>query len=223
MCEILLMKYFWLWLISLACIYHSSFGEMALVLLLIMTSVMVLVMVRVFWWLWRSRKLSSWSWCYSIWWWSWLVTWDICALCSACFNALALGLRPLHLESYLTARSGHSKCSKDIGPTYFPQKEICVLNISDSSVPLVPVNDSFCIVTSTRYINLHFARSNHLYSDVFLKNHFSLKIKLWNYYTQKCQIELMLYIVVPEKGTFTYSFCNSLDNTLVWWCIAWLY
>ena len=63
---------------------------MALVLLLIMTSVMVLV--RVFWWLWRSRKLSSWSWCYSIWWWSWLVTWDICALCSTWFNALALEL-----------------------------------------------------------------------------------------------------------------------------------
>ena len=30
---------------------------------------------------------------------------DICALCSAWFNALARGLRPLHLESYLTARS----------------------------------------------------------------------------------------------------------------------
>ena len=30
----------------------------------------------------------------------------------------------------------------------------------------------------------------------------------------------MLYIVVPEKGTFTSSFCNSLDNTLVWWCIG---
>lgn len=55
-----------------------------------------------------------------------------------------------------------------------------------------------------------------------LKNHFSLKIKLWNN-TQKCQIELMLYILVPEKGTFTSSFCNALDNTLVWWCIAWLY
>ena len=45
-------------------------------------------------------------------------------MCSACFNALALELRPLHLESYLTARSGHSKCSKDIGPTYFQQMEI---------------------------------------------------------------------------------------------------
>ena len=53
----------------------------------------------------------------------------------------------------------------------------------------------------------------------FLKNYFSLWIKLWKD-TQKCQIELMLYILVPEKETSTSSFCNSLDNTLVWWCIG---
>ena len=43
-----------------------------------------------------------------------------------------------------------------------------VLNIPLSNS--CPVNDSFCIVPSTRYINLHFAWSDHLYSDSFLEN-----------------------------------------------------
>ena len=92
-----------------------------------------------------------------------------------CHEIYVRGSMPWLLSSVrctwnLIWQHGHSKCSQDIGP--FLKKDGDLMSwisrtaLSNSCL----VNDSFYIVPSTRYINLHFAWSNHLYSDSFLEN-----------------------------------------------------
>ena len=140
-----------------------------------------------------------------------------------CLEICVCGSMPWLLSSVrctwnLIWQHGHSKCSKDIGPTYFKQMEIWCLEYLGLLCPtraLWTTHSTSCPVPAP---SIYILRDPTIcILTYFLKIHFSLKIKLWNYNTQKCQIELMLYIaVVPEKGTFTSSFCNLLDNTLVW-------
>ena len=95
-----------------------------------------------------------------------------------CLEIYVRGSMPWLLNSVrctwnLIWQHGHSKCSQDIGPTYFPQMEIWCLEYPGLLCPTRALwtTHSAC----TRYINLHFAWSNHLYSDVFLEESFFLE------------------------------------------------